>query len=100
MHAEAKQSPWAEALGPNLAPRLLGLLSRDGTDKAMDTWCWQALHLLQEHLTTAQQQHILHHPVAYQVSWYLSVVLLLRLILSWRLRALLGLAHQFGSMTC
>ena len=75
--SEAKQSPWAEALGPNLPSRLIELLSPEFFDKALDTWCWQALYRLQAHLTPAQQHQILHHSVARQVSLSLPAVLLL-----------------------
>ena len=69
MHATgAEVSPWARALSPALPSQLIGLLSKDGSDKAVDTWCWQALYLLQAHLSPSHIHQILQHPTAHKVS--------------------------------
>lgn len=65
---DARASPWLTALGPSLPSRLIALLSKDGTDISTDTWCWQALYLVQAQLTLTQQAHILQHPTAQRVS--------------------------------
>ena len=67
MRADAPCSPWLVALGPNLPSRLIALLSTDGTDTATDTWCWQALYLLQPHLTLSQQEQLIQHPAVQRV---------------------------------
>ena len=66
--AAAKSSPWLSALSPTLPSQLIGLLSKDGTDHAVDTWCWQALYLLQAQLSASQIEQILQHPAAHRVS--------------------------------
>ena len=69
VHATGAQvSPWLKALSPALPTQLIGLLSKDGSDKAVDTWCWQGLYLLQAHLTPSHLNQILQHPTAHQVS--------------------------------
>lgn len=68
MVAGLKSSPWVIALGPNVLARLIALISKDGLDHAVDTWCWQALYLLQGQLSPGQLDQILKHPVAQRVS--------------------------------
>ena len=69
MHAAgAKSSPWLSAVSPTLPSHLIGLLSKDGADHAVDTWCWQALYLLQAQLSASQMDQILQHPAAHRVS--------------------------------
>ncbi|DBA88872.1 TPA: hypothetical protein ACH3X2_000117 [Trebouxia sp. C0005] len=63
----AKSSPWLSALSPTLPSQLIGLLSKDGTDHAVDTWCWQALYLLQAQLSASQIEQILQHPAAHRI---------------------------------
>ena len=66
--AGAKSSPWLSAVSPTLPSHLIGLLSKDGADHAVDTWCWQALYLLQAQLSASQMDQILQHPAAQRVS--------------------------------
>ncbi len=66
--AGAKSSPWLSAVSPTLPSQLIGLLSKDGADHAVDTWCWQALYLLQAQLSASQMDQILQHPAAQRVS--------------------------------
>jgi len=66
--AGAKSSPWLSAVSPTLPSQLIGLLSKDGSDHAVDTWCWQALYLLQAQLSASQMDQILQHPAAQRVS--------------------------------
>ncbi len=69
MHAAgAKSSPWLSAFSSTLPSQLIGLLSKDGADHAVDTWCWQALYLLQAKLSASQMDQILQHPAAQRVS--------------------------------
>lgn len=68
MPADARASPWLTALGPSLSSRLIALLSKDGSDMSVDTWCWQALYLLQAQLSPSQQDQILQHPTAQHAS--------------------------------
>ncbi len=69
MHAAgARSSPWLSAISPTLPSQLIGLLSKDGADHAVDTWCWQALYLLQAQLSASQMDQILQHPAAQRVS--------------------------------
>lgn len=65
---DARASPWLTALGPSLPSRLIALLSKDSTDISTDTWCWQALYLVQAQLSPSQQDQILQHPTAQRVS--------------------------------
>ena len=65
--AGARVSPWFGALGPGLPSQLIALLSKDGSDNAVDTWCWQALYLLQSQLSSSQLEQILQHPTAQRV---------------------------------
>lgn len=64
----AKSSPWLSAVSPTLPSHLIGLLSKDGADHAVDTWCWQALYLLQAQLSASQMDHILQHPAAHRIT--------------------------------
>ena len=66
--AGAKPSPWLTAVSPTLPSHLIGLLSKDGADHAVDTWCWQALYLLQAQLSASHMDQILQHQAAQRVS--------------------------------
>ncbi|KAL0028131.1 hypothetical protein WJX77_009068 [Trebouxia sp. C0004] len=65
--SDAKASPWLSAVSPTLPSQLVGLLSKDGSDHAVDTWCWQALYLLQAQLSASQIDQILQHPAAQRI---------------------------------
>ncbi|KAL3146495.1 hypothetical protein ABBQ32_000749 [Trebouxia sp. C0010 RCD-2024] len=65
--SDARASPWLTALGPSLPSRLIALLSKDSTDISTDTWCWQALYLVQAQLSPSQQDQILQHPTAQRI---------------------------------
>lgn len=79
----ARQSPWVVPLGSNLTTVILSLLSKSRQDFAMDTWCWQALYLLQAQLSASQISQILQHPTLHQKIPPTSILTLEPLYCSW-----------------